>query len=121
MKWYIKVIQNYANFEGRARRKEYWMFVLFNALISIAIGFVDILILDKPDGLNLSNIYSLALLLPTLAVGVRRMHDLDKSGWYLLIPFYNFILSVTEGDTGTNEYGDDPKDEKSAYGDLLDN
>ena len=119
MKWYIKVIQNYANFEGRARRKEYWMFVLFNALISISIGFIDILILDKPDGLNLSNIYSIALLIPSLAVGVRRMHDLDKSGWYMLIPIYNIVLFATEGDRGENEYGTDPKEDESSN-ELLD-
>ena len=54
-------------------------------------------------------LYSLAVLLPSIAVGVRRMHDVGKSGWYILIPIYNFILAVTDGEQGANEYGPDPK------------
>lgn len=59
----------------------------------------------------LNPIYSLAALIPALAVGVRRMHDVGKSGWYLLIPIYNLILAFTEGDAGDNEYGPNPKAE----------
>ncbi|MCE2743744.1 MAG: DUF805 domain-containing protein, partial [Fluviicola sp.] len=62
-------------------------------------------------GSIIGNIYSLAVLLPSLAVAVRRMHDVGKSGWFVLIPIYNFILAVTEGDSGSNEYGNDPKSE----------
>ena len=102
---YIKVLQNYATFSGRARRKEYWMFVLFNVIVAFAFGFVCGLI-GIPE---IANLYTLAVLLPSIAVGVRRMHDVGKSGWYLLIPIYNFILAVTEGEKGENQYGTDPK------------
>ena len=107
MNYYFKVLQNYATFNGRARRKEYWMFVLFNMIIAFVFGFVCGLI-GAPD---LANLYTLAILLPSIAVGVRRMHDVGKSGWFLLIPIYNFILAVTEGEKGENQYGQDPKAE----------
>lgn len=105
MNYYLKVLQNYAVFNGRARRKEYWMFFLFNVIFAFAFGFICGL-LDVP---NLANIYTLAVLLPGIAVGVRRMHDVGKSGWFILIPIYNLILACTEGDKGPNEYGEDPR------------
>lgn len=107
MNYYISVLKNYATFSGRARRKEYWMFVLFNIIFSFAFGFICGLA-GVPD---LAQLYSLVVLLPSIAVGVRRMHDTGRSGWYLLVPIYNFILAVTEGDKGDNEYGSDPKAE----------
>ena len=107
MNYYFKVLQNYATFNGRARRKEYWMFVLFNIIFSFLLGFVG--------GLTkmpiISTIYSLAVLIPAIAVGVRRMHDVGKSGWFVLIPIYNLILACTDGVKGDNEYGADPKAE----------
>jgi uncharacterized membrane protein YhaH (DUF805 family) len=105
MKYFIKAMQNYATFSGRARRSEYWYFTLFNFIISFAFGFICALA-GKPD---LYMISTVVLFIPSLAVGVRRMHDVGKSGLFLLIPFYNFILSVTEGDIGDNRYGPDPK------------
>ena len=105
MNYYIKVLKNYATFGGRARRAEYWWFFLINMIISFVVGFVGGLIKLPIIG----TIYSLAVLLPSIAVGVRRMHDVGKSGWYLLIPIYNLILAVTAGDPGTNAYGADPK------------
>jgi uncharacterized membrane protein YhaH (DUF805 family) len=106
-----KCLTNYANFEGRARRSEYWWFFLFNIILSIITTMIDISILQK--GVNdvgiVNTILSLALLLPSIAVGVRRMHDLGKSGWFILIPIYNIILFCTNGQDGTNEYGPDPK------------
>lgn len=114
MNYYLKVLQNYANFNGRARRAEYWYFVLFNMIASIIVGIIGGLL----DFELLGNLYSLAVLLPSIAVGVRRMHDVGKSGWFILIPIYNFILAVTEGDAGENEYGPDPKGQSSS--DLLD-
>jgi uncharacterized membrane protein YhaH (DUF805 family) len=105
MNYYLKVLQNYVTFSGRARRKEYWMFILFNTIFASVFGFVCGLI-GVPD---LANLYTLAILLPSIAVGVRRMHDVGKSGWFLLIPIYNFILAVTEGEKGENQYGQDPK------------
>jgi len=114
MNYYLKVLQNYTNFNGRARRAEYWYFVLFNAIASIIISLIGGALKFE----LLGNIYSLAVLLPSIAVGVRRMHDVGKSGWFLLIPIYNFILAVTPGDEGNNEFGPDPKGQ--ANSDLLD-
>nr|WP_297309504.1 DUF805 domain-containing protein [uncultured Flavobacterium sp.] len=106
MNYYLKVLQNYANFNGRARRSEYWYFYLFNLIIAIILGFIGILI----NSTILSNIYSLVVLIPGIAVAIRRMHDVGKSGWYILIPIYNLILACTDGDKGPNEYGEDPKE-----------
>ena len=106
MKWYIKVLRQYADFSGRARRKEYWMFVLFNTIISLGLGFISGLVGAK-NGISL--LYSLWVFIPSWAVVVRRMHDVDKSGWYCLIPIYNLVLVCTEGTPGTNDYGEDPK------------
>jgi uncharacterized membrane protein YhaH (DUF805 family) len=105
MNYYIKVLSNYAIFSGRARRKEYWMFVLFNMIFAFLFGFVCGF-LGVPD---LAHLYTLAMFIPSIAVGVRRMHDVGKSGWFLLIPIYNFILVVTEGEKQDNQYGADPK------------
>lgn len=113
MEWFLKVVRdNYANFNGRARRKEYWMFTLFNAIIAI---IFSILSLMSEIFSYVNVIVSLALLIPALAVGVRRLHDINKSGWMLLIgiiPFLNIYLLYLfclEGDKGSNEYGEDPK------------
>jgi uncharacterized membrane protein YhaH (DUF805 family) len=105
MNYYLKVLQNYATFSGRARRSEYWYFFLFNVIIAFVLGIVGGMI----ETTILSNIYSLAVLIPGIAVGVRRMHDVGKSGWFLLIPIYNLILAFTDGIQGDNEYGTDPK------------
>ena len=105
MNYYFKVLKNYADFKGRARRSEYWYLVLFNALMTIVLGYIGILLETE----LLGTMYSFAVIIPSLAVGVRRMHDVGKSGWFLLIPIYNFILAVTEGEKGENQYGADPK------------
>lgn len=94
------VLKNFANFDGRARRSEYWWFFLANILLQTGANFIN------P---TLSTIISLALFIPGIAVGVRRMHDIGKSGWFLLIPLYNIVLLCTDGEHGTNEYGPDPK------------
>jgi uncharacterized membrane protein YhaH (DUF805 family) len=112
MNWYLTVVKNYVGFNGRARRKEYWMYTLFN-LIFLIIAMV----LDNFAGTNFKGqnyglfytIYSLATLMPSIAVIIRRMHDVGKSGWFVLIPIYNIILALTEGEKQTNEYGADPK------------
>lgn len=92
MNYYLKVLQNYATFTGRARRSEYWYFALFNLIISFGFGFICGLI-QVPE---LANIYTLAIFIPSIAVGVRRMHDVGKSGWFILIPIYNLILACTD-------------------------
>lgn len=106
MNWYLTVLKKYVDFNGRARRSEYWYFVLFSMIISTALTVVDSLI-GTPS--VLSSIYSLVVLLPSIAVGIRRMHDVNKSGWYMLIPIYNLILACSEGTQGENQYGPDPK------------
>jgi len=105
MNYFIEVWKKFGTFEGRARRAEYWYFVLFNTIISYALVFIDI----SAGTQYLNVVYSLAALVPSIAVGVRRMHDVGKSGWFLLIPIYNLILAVTAGDEGENKYGKDPK------------
>lgn len=112
MEWYLKVINNYVGFSGRARRKEYWMFMLVNILIALAIGIVEGLF-GSPG--IIGGLYSLAVFLPSLAVAVRRLHDTGRTGWWLLVLFipvigvfiYLFFM-VIEGEPGDNEYGRDP-------------
>lgn len=106
MKYYLTVLK-YADFNGRARRSEYWYFALFNLIIYYLIAFIGIYTFNNNRYLALA--YNLAVLIPYIAVGVRRMHDVNKSGWYILIPIYNFILCFTEGTIGPNNYGADPK------------
>lgn len=123
MEWYLKVVRdNYANFEGRARRQEYWMFVLFNLIIMFVL-YIPMIIGAAMEsqvitmiGAGLVVIYALAVLVPSIAVVVRRLHDQDKSGWYYfvgLIPLIGgiwlLILMITEGTSGPNQYGEDPK------------
>lgn len=107
MSWYLKVLKKYAVFSGRARRKEYWMFVLFNIIVSLALGFVAGFAgaLVGADLSALSTIYTLAVFIPSVSVGVRRMHDTNRSGWwiFLVVPlFFN-------GHPNDNYYGPDPK------------
>ncbi len=118
MEWYLKVLKQYADFNGRARRKEYWMFTLINFIIQMVLTMVGTAIMGETGAL-LGSIYSLGMLVPSIAVAIRRMHDVGKSGWYCLIPFYNLYLAVTDGDKGTNEYGPDPKG-GSSEADTLD-
>jgi uncharacterized membrane protein YhaH (DUF805 family) len=120
MQWYIDVLKKYAVFDGRARRKEYWMFVLFSAIASIILSILDkILGLDFGSGNSggwLSSLYSLAVLLPTIGVAIRRMHDTNRSGWWILINLipcigwiWFIVLAAGEGVAGDNQYGPDPK------------
>lgn len=113
MNWYLEVLKKYAVFDGRARRKEYWMFFLVNFIVAFLIGFVEGL-LGSPAVIG--TFYTLAVLIPSLAVGARRLHDTDRSGWWLLIgllPIIGivvlivfFVLDSTPGD---NQYGANPK------------
>lgn len=111
MNWYLDVLKKYAVFSGRARRKEYWMFFLVNLIISFVIGFV-VGVIGAALQMNLSSlslIYSLAVLIPSIAVGVRRMHDIGRSGWWILFPIVNLVFFCLEGQTEENEYGPNPK------------
>jgi uncharacterized membrane protein YhaH (DUF805 family) len=106
MDWYITVLKKFSVFSGRSRRKEYWMFFLINIIISMVLGFVEGLV--GGPGI-LYSLYCLAIIVPAIAVGIRRMHDTDHSGWWLLCPLVNLIFAVTEGTKGDNRFGADPK------------
>ena len=112
MKWYLEVWKKYAVFSGRARRKEYWMFVLFNLIVAFAIGFVTGLI-GALTGSVISSVanlvYSLAIAVPSVAVGVRRMHDIGRSGWWLLVPVVSLVFVCLDSQPGDNQYGPNPK------------
>ena len=102
MNYYKEALRKYKQFSGRANRREYWYFVLFNGLISIGFSILDsILGIDK----LLETTYSFAVLIPSIAVAVRRMHDVNKSGWFIVIPIYNLVLSLRKGTEGDNKYG----------------
>lgn len=111
MEWYLTVLKKYAVFSGRARRKEYWMFALFNIIASFILGMVDGVLGTAILGI----IYSLAVLIPSIAVAVRRLHDTDRSGWWLLIGFIPLIgwivlLVFTLLDSKEdNRFGPNPK------------
>lgn len=109
---YFNVIKKYVDFKGRASRKEYWLFYLANTIIYLVLGLLEGLL-----GINTESeesifalIYQLFILIPGLAVGVRRMHDTGKSGWVIIIPIYNFIVTLKRGDRTVNEYGSQPND-----------
>lgn len=114
MNWYIDVLKNYAVFNGRARRKEYWMFVLINMIVSAVLNVIQGVIgMEVPW---ISIIYMLAVLLPSIGVAIRRLHDTERSGWWLLISFIPLIGTIVlivflcqNGTAGSNRFGADPK------------
>ena len=124
MNWYLRVLNQYSDFNGRARRKEYWMFALVNFIISLAIiGIDNALGLSFNYTGNISgagvfnSIYNLLILIPSLAVAVRRLHDVGKSGWMLLIgliplvgAIWLLILLLRDSEAGENKYGPNPKE-----------
>ena len=120
MNWYLKVLKQYADFSGRARRKEYWMFVLFNMIFAIVAMILDNVLGIAMEGIGygpLYGLYVLAMLIPGLAVAVRRLHDVGKSGWMILISLipliggiWLLVLMVTDSNPGENQYGQNPKE-----------
>ena len=128
MHWMLMPLKRYFDFSGRSRRKEYWSFFLF-----VVICEIILMILDSALGLGgsatssssygdggasvsfnltgglLTMIFILAMIIPGIAVAVRRVHDSDKSGWFVLVPIYNLILMFLEGTRGPNRFGPDPK------------
>jgi uncharacterized membrane protein YhaH (DUF805 family) len=106
----ISVLTNYVGFEGRASRSEYWWFFLATIIVGILVGMIDGILFgwEYTDPTWLSNLFNLALFLPTLAVGIRRIHDHGKSGWWILMPFYNLYLVIVEGEEMPNAYGPVP-------------
>lgn len=112
MNWYLEALKKYAVFSGRSRRKEYWMFVLFQILISFAIGMLE----SFTQTSALSIIFWLATLLPALAVSVRRLHDIGRTGWWVLINLIPLIgglvllvFACLDSEEGDNQYGPNPK------------
>ena len=110
MNYYIKAFKPYINFEGRSRRKDFWYFALISFIISIALNMID--------GRNdlISSLYSLAVLIPSLGLGVRRLHDTSRSGWWILInliPIVGWIVFIVfaaqDSTPGSNKYGPNPK------------
>lgn len=113
MNWYLEVLKKYAVFGGRARRTEYWLFVLFNIIISFVLGFIEGLV-GSPGVIAM--IYGLAVLIPGVAVSVRRLHDTSRSGWWLLIglvPLMGAIVLLvfmaSDSHPGDNQFGSSPK------------
>lgn len=119
MNWYITVLKKYAVFSGRARRSEYWFFVLFNMIVAFVLGFIDgfLGLGDMEAGIGLlGTIYGLAVIIPSIAVGVRRLHDTNRSGWWLLISLVPLIgaivlivFFVMDSTPGDNRFGPNPK------------
>ena len=122
--WKKVVIENYANFEGRARRSEYWYFVLAQFLLNIIAMFFGAFIVEGigADGLIsvFAGVYILALLalfIPSLAVGVRRLHDTGKSGWFYLLSLIPlggivlFVFFIQDSEPGSNKWGENPKED----------
>ena len=121
-KYFLDIVKNhYADFEGRARRREYWMFTLMYLIVYVALAIVGgiLSIISSTLGslvFGLIGLASLAVLIPSIAVTVRRLHDVDKSGWFILVSlipviggFYLLYLTIIEGTKGDNQYGSDPK------------
>ncbi|MEE1795025.1 DUF805 domain-containing protein [Streptomyces sp. BE308] len=112
MNWYLDVLKNYAGFSGRARRKEYWMFVLFNFIAAVIL-----MVIGGVIGTQIPYyIYLVAVIVPSIAVVVRRLHDTGRSGWWILISLVPLVGGIillvflaTEGKYEANEYGANPK------------
>lgn len=119
MNWYLEVLKKYAVFGGRARRKEYWYFILFSMLISIGLMIIDGVTgsFSAEAGMGLlGGIYTLGVLIPSIAVMVRRLHDTNRSGWWfwiLLIPIIGVIVLIvflaSDSKPEENQYGLSPK------------
>ena len=114
MNWYLEVLKKYAEFTGRARRTEYWMFFLFNLIIAAVLLGVEMAVFGGPGVLY--GIYMLAILLPALGVTVRRLHDTGRTGWWVLVwlipivgPIVILVFMVLDSQPGDNEYGPNPK------------
>ena len=119
MGWYLEALKKYAVFGGRSRRKEYWYFVLFSLIVSLILSAIDALLGTFSSSTNvglLGGIYGLAIIIPSIAVSVRRLHDIDRTGWWVLIslvPVIGTIVllvsAVLDGTPGQNRFGPNPK------------
>jgi len=117
MSWYVKVLKNYAVFTGRAQRMEYWMFTLFNVLAVIVLLAIGAALSDPENGagFSIAVIYYVGTIIPTVALTVRRLHDIGRSGWWMLIAFVPLasivlvIFMCMDSQQGSNDYGPNPK------------
>ncbi|KAA6184389.1 DUF805 domain-containing protein [Thiohalocapsa marina] len=119
MNWYLAVLKKYTVFSGRAQRAEYWYFTLFNLLIAIGLGLVDSSLgtLNPETGYGLfSGLYIILVLIPSLGVGVRRLHDTGRTGWWILVGLIPVIgtlilifFFVQDSTPGSNAHGPNPK------------
>jgi uncharacterized membrane protein YhaH (DUF805 family) len=118
MSWFVAALKKYAVFRGRACRREYWYFFLFYLLISIVLSLMDAILGSsrREDVGLLGGLFALGMLLPAIGVGVRRLHDIGKSGWWLLVGFVPVIgglvlllFAVRDSEPGGNAYGPNPK------------
>ncbi len=120
MHWYLDVLRKYVVFSGRARRKEYWVFVLISSIVVVFLSVIDEMMgwtLGEDEGF-LSTLYGVAVIIPSIAVTLRRLHDTDRSGWWVLIgliPLIGVIIllvyMILKGNEGDNRFGPDPKAE----------
>lgn len=113
MNWYLHVLKNYFVFKGRSRRKEYWMFVLYNFIISLGLAILEI-VLSIP--MVLTGFYTLFIFIPSLTLTIRRFHDIGKSAWWVLIcfvpligPILMIIFACLDSQPSSNKYGHIPK------------
>jgi uncharacterized membrane protein YhaH (DUF805 family) len=106
----VNVLTNYGDFNGRASRSEFWWFFLASFVAYLITGFIDALFFgfELTDPTPISFILQVAIFIPTLTVSVRRIHDHGKSGWYVLVPFYNLYLFIVDGEAMPNAYGPPP-------------
>ena len=118
MNWYLEVLRKYAVFDGRARRTEFWLFFLFNCIIALVLSIIEAIVgITSIAGASIfGSLYMLAVFIPYLAVGVRRLHDTGRSGWWMLISFVPIIGSIVllvffvqDSQDGHNQYGPNPK------------
>lgn len=121
---YLSALKKYAVFNGRARRKEYWLFMLCNIIVTIVLGLVDMTLglYSEESGFGLlSGLYALAVIIPSIALSIRRLHDTGRSGWWILIslvpvigPLVLLVFYVMDSTPGDNEYGPNPKEAPQA-------
>lgn len=117
MNWFLLALKKYAVFSGRSQRSEYWFFVLFYLIIYIVLAVLDGLVFKSGSQIGiLSGVFSLAMIVPSLAVAARRLHDTDRSGWWqllVLIPLIGVIVLIVflaqDTKPGENKYGPSPK------------
>ena len=123
MEYYLKALKNYANFSGRARRKEYWLFTLWNIVIYFVLLILGSMAGFLPEGAEgaLGGLYMLVVLIPGLAVFVRRMHDTGRSGWWFFLNFVPFgaivviVFLAQDSNPDTNKFGENPKRSRPKY------